>query len=147
MGKKYVVRLSKDERERLTALVSKGRAGARVITHARVLLKVDADGSNWTDERVAEAYGVRANTVAEVRRRFVEEGLERALNRKRQDQPSRPRKLDGAQEARLIAVACGDPPEGRGQWTLRLLAGRLVELSIVDTISHETVRQTLKKTS
>jgi transposase len=112
-----------------------------------VLLKVDADGANWTDERVAEAYGVRANTVAEVRRRFVEEGLERALNRKRQDQPSRPRKLDGAQEARLIAVACGDPPEGRAQWTLRLLAGRVVELSIVDTISHETVRQTLKKTS
>jgi hypothetical protein len=114
MGKKYVVRLSKEERERLTGLVSKGRAGARVITHARVLLKVDADGANWTDERVAEAYGVRANTVAEVRRRFVEEGLERALNRKRQDQPSRPRKLDGAQEARLIAVACGDPPEGEG---------------------------------
>lgn len=147
MGKKYFVRLSGEERERLTGLVSKGRASARTIGHAQVLLKVDAEGPNWTDAEVAEAFGVRENTVADLRRRFVEEGLDRALDRKRQEQPSRVRKLDGADEARLIAVACGDPPEGRARWTLRLLAGRLVELEIVDEISHETVRQTLKKTS
>ena len=147
MEKKYVVRLTEEERERLTGLVSKGRASARVIAHAQMLLKVDAESPNWTDIEVAEAFGVRANTVAKVRQRYVEEGLERALNRKRPEQPSRPRKLDGAGEAHLIAVACGDPPEGRARWTLRLLAGRLVELAIVDDISHETVRQTLKKTS
>lgn len=147
MGKKYIVRLSGEERERLTALVTKGRGSARKIGHAQELLKVDADGPNWTDAQVAEAFGVRENTVAEVRQRFVEGGLDRALDRKHQEHPPRPRKLDGAAEAHLIAVACGDPPEGRARWTLRLLAGRLIELAIVDDISHETVRQTLKKTS
>ncbi len=147
MGKKYIVRLSGEERERLTALVSKGRASARKIGHAQQLLKVDEDGPNWTDAEVAEAFGVRENTVADVRQRFVEGGLDRALDRKHQEFPSRPRKLDGAAEAHLIAVACGDPPEGRARWTLRLLAGRLIELAIVDKISHETVRQTLKKTN
>lgn len=147
MGKKYIVRLTREERESLTALVSKGRASARKIRHAQVLLHVDADGSKWTDQQAAEAFGMRANTVAEIRQRFVEEGMDRALDRKRPDQPPRQRKLDGAGEARLIAVACGEPPEGRARWTLRLLAGQLVELAIVDGISHETVRQTLKKTS
>ena len=147
MGKKYIVRLSGEERERLTALVRKGQGSARTIGHAQQLLKVDADGPNWTDGEVAEAFGVGENTVAEVRQRFVEGGLDRALNRKRQEPPPRARKLDGAAEAHLIAVACGDPPEGRSRWTLRLLAGRLIELAIVDDISHETVRQTLKKTS
>jgi transposase len=147
MEKKYIVRLTREEREGLTALVSKGRASARVISHARVLLKVDADGPNWTDAQTAEALEIQTNTVAKVRQRYVEEGLERALNRKRPEQPSRPRKLDGAGEARLIAVACGDPPEGRARWTLRLLTGRLIELAIVDGISHETIRQTLKKTA
>jgi transposase len=102
---------------------------------------------NWTDAEVAEAFGVRENTVADTRQRYVEGGLDRALVRKRQEPPLRPRKLDGSAEAHLIAVACGDPPEGRARWTLRLLAGRLIELEIVDEISHETVRQTLKKTS
>lgn len=147
MEKKYIVRLTKEERERLSGLVSKGRASARVITNAQVLLKVDADGPNWTDEKVAEAFEIRANTAAKLRQRYVEGGLDRALNRKHPEQPSRPRKLDGAGEAHLIAVACGDAPEGRARWTLRLLAGRLIELAIVDEISHETVRQTLKKTS
>jgi transposase len=147
MGKRYIVRLTEEEREQLTALITKGRASARKIGHAQQLLKVDADGPNWTDAEVAEAFGVRENTVADTRHRFVEGGLDRALVRKRQEPPPRPRKLDGSAEAHLIAVACGDPPEGRARWTLRLLAGRLIELEIVDEISHETVRQTLKKTS
>lgn len=147
MGKKYVVRLTDEEREQLKALVSKGRASARKIVRAQVLLKVDADGPNWIDRQVAEAFGIRANTVADIRERFVEEGMDRALDRKQPDDPPRQRKLDGAGEARLIAIACGEAPEGRARWTLRLLAGQLVELAIVDRISHETVRQTLKKTS
>ena len=147
MVKRYIVRLTEDERKGLKALVSKGRASARKIARAQVLLKVDADGSNWTDEQTAEAFGMRANTVRDIRQRFVEEGLERALDRKQPADPPRRRKLDGAGEARLIAMACGEPPEGRARWTLKLLAGQLVELAIVDGISHETVRQTLKKTS
>jgi transposase len=147
MGKKYIVRLTSEERERLNGLVSKGRASARKIGRARVLLTVDADGPNWTDQQAADAFGMRANTVADIRERFVEEGLDRALERKKPDEPPRRRKLDGAGEARLIAMACGEAPEGRARWTLRLLAGQLVELAIVDGISHETVRRTLKKTS
>lgn len=112
-----------------------------------MLLKVDADGPKWTDAQAAEAFRMRANTVADIRQRFVEGGLDRALERKEPDEPPRRRKLDGAGEARLIAMACGEPPEGRARWTLRLLSGQLVELAIVDGISHETVRQTLKKTS
>jgi len=135
------------ERQILEALISKGKASARKIVHANVLLKVDEIGLHWTDERTAEAFGVHPNTVREIRERFVVEGLESALNRKPQIRPSRIRKLDGAQEARLLAVACGSPPDGRVRWTLRLLAGRMVELQIVDGISHETVRQALKKTS
>jgi transposase len=145
--KKYIVRLTEEERKGLRAAVSKGQASARKIGHARVLLKVDADGPNWTDEQAAEAFGIRANTVRDMRQRFVEEGLEAALERKRRTEPPTPRKLDGAGEARLIALACGEPPEGRARWTLRLLAGKMVELAIVDGISHETVRRTLKKTS
>jgi transposase len=145
--KKYIVRLTEEERKGLMAVVSKGRASARKIGHARVLLKVDADGPNWTDEQAAEAFGIRANTVRDIRQRFVEEGLEAALERKRRIEPPTPRKLDGAGEARLIALACGEPPEGRARWTLRLLARKMVELAIVDDISHETVRRTLKKTS
>jgi hypothetical protein len=147
MVKKYIVRLRGEERERLTAMVTKGRTNAQKIRRAQALLKVDADGPNWTDEQTAEAFGMRANTVADIRQRFVEGGLDRALERKEPDQPPRRRKLDGAGEARLIAMACGEPPEGRVRWTLRLLAGQLVELAVVDGISHETVRQTLKKTS
>lgn len=143
MEKKYIVRLTSEERGRLKALVSKGRASARKIGRAQVLLKVDVDGPRWTDEQAAEAFSIRANTVADIRRRFVEEGLDRALDRKTPSEPPRRRKLDGAGEARLIAMACGEPPEGRARWTLRLLAGQLVELAVVDGISHETVRQTL----
>lgn len=147
MNKRYVVRLTPAEREELEAVISKGKAYARKIVHAQILLKVDAGGPAWTDEQAAQAFGVHTLSVRFVRERFVLEGLESALNRKKQVRPSRERKLDGAAEARLLAVACSKPPEGRVRWTLRLLAGRMVELQVVDSLSHETVRQTLKKTS
>jgi transposase len=147
MNEKYIVRLTDEERAELTALVRKGKTQAYRMRHAGVLLKVDADGPNWNDEQTAEAVGCHANTVRNVRQRFVERGLEAALERKKQDSPSRRRKLDGAQEARLIAESCSKAPEGRARWTLHMLADRLVELEIVESISHETVRQTLKKTN
>ena len=147
MNKRYIVRLTPSEREDLEGLVSKGKANARKIVHAQILLKVDEDGPRWIDERTAEAFSVHTTTVRVIRERFVNEGLESALNRKPQIRPSRERTLDGAGEARLIAVACGEPPKGQVRWTLQLLANRLVELKIVDAISYETVRQTLKKTS
>jgi hypothetical protein len=147
MNKKYIVRLTEAERSELEALVSSGKSSARTLTHARILLKVDADGPKWKDEKTAEALEIHENTVREARERFVLGGMEAALHRKKQVQPSRYRTLDGAGEAHLIAVACSDPPAGRVRWTLRLLANRLVELKVVDSISHETVRQTLKKTS
>jgi transposase len=147
VNKRYVVRLTALEREQLEGIISKGKTSARKIAHAQILLKVDANGPRWTDEQAAEVFGVHTSSVRFVRERFVLEGLESALNRKKQIRPSNQRKLDGAGEARLLAVACGQPPEGRVRWTLRLLAGRLVELNVVEEISHETVRQTLKKTS
>jgi transposase len=146
--KKYKVTLTTEERHQLRDLIAAGKAAALRLTHARILLKADAaqDGPAWPDERIAEAVEVSVATVERLRQRFVEQGLEAALGRKKQDRPSRPCKLDGRAEARLIAVACSTPPEGRQQWTLRLLADRLVELEIVDTICHETVRRVLKKT-
>jgi transposase len=147
--KKYKVTLTADERQALHDLVAAGKAAAKKLAHARILLKADAaaDGPAWTDARIAEAVEVNRTTVEQVRQRFVEQGLEAALVRKKQDRPSRQRKLDGAGEARLITLACSAPPQGRAAWTLRLLADRLVELQIVETISTETVRQVLKKTN
>ena len=125
----------------------KGKASALTITRARILLKADQgkDGEAQTDAQVAEALSVAAKTVFNVRRRWVEEGLEAALRRKKQDCPSRSRKLDGVAEAKLVAACCGPAPQGRARWTLRMLAGKLVELQVVDSISPETVRSTLKK--
>jgi transposase len=147
--KKYKVTLTADERQLLHDLIAAGKAAALKLAHARILLKADAapGGPAWTDERIAEAVEVNLTTVERVRQRFVEQGLAAALDRKKQDQPSRERKLDGAGEARLIALACSEPPAGRAAWTLRLLADQLVELEVVDTISTETVRQVLKKTN
>lgn len=151
MAAKYVVRLDDGEREQLVNLVKKGKrkVAAKKRLHAQILLKADEGptGPAWMDERVAEAFDVHPKTVHNVRRRLVQEGMEAALNRKRQVSPSRQRLLDGEGEARLIAIACGAPPEGQTRWTLHLLADRLVKLEIVEGISHETVRQTLKKTS
>lgn len=147
--KKYRVTLTSDEREQLAGLIAAGKAAAQKLTHARILLKADQaeGGPGWIDEQIAEALEVSVATIERVRQRFVEQGLERALGRKRQDQPSRARKLDGAGEARLIALACSKPPLGRVVWTLEMLADQLVELQVVDSICPETVRQTLKKTS
>jgi transposase len=147
--KKYKVTLTTDERQSLHDLIAAGKAAALKLAHARILLKADAapEGPAWTDDRIAEAVEVNLTTVERVRQRFVEQGLAAALDRKKQDRPSRQRKLDGAAEARLIALACSEPPAGRAAWTLRLLADQLIELEIIDTISTETVRQVLKKTS
>jgi transposase len=147
--KRYVIRLSKEERKRLTALVCKGRAAARKRLHAQVLLKADvsAAGAGWTDQQIVEALGIGERTVQAIRQRCVEEGLDAALERKKQCRPSRQRILDGAKEARLVALCCGKVPAGQARWTLRLLTDELVRLEIVDSVSHETVRQALKKTS
>lgn len=147
MNKKYIVRLSDDERQQLEALVSKGHTAAYKIKHAHILLKADADGPCWSDAAIAEAFSCHLRTVEGIRTRFVLEGLESALLRKKQAVPSRQRLLDGAGEAHLIALSCSTPPEGRSRWTLELLADKLVELAIVEQISAQTVRRTLKKTS
>jgi len=146
---KYVVELTSEERKELGELVAKGKAAVRKITHARVLLQANEakGGPAWTDKHISEAFGIHTNTIHGIRRRFVEQGLKMALERKKQDRPSRRRIVDGQVEAHLIALRCGQPPEGTKQWNLRLLADKLVELEIVPSISHETVRQTLKKTS
>jgi transposase len=145
-NKKYVVRLTDEEREELAAMAKKGRAAAYKIRHANILLKADADGPGWTDERIADAFGCHPRTVENVRRRCVLEGLEAAIVRRKQKKLSRERKLDGKGEARLIAIACSEPPDGRDRWTLELLAGELVRLKVVGSISDQTVRRTLKKT-
>ena len=147
--KKYKVTLTAEERQQLQGLIATGKAAAKKLAHARILLKADAaeGGPAWDDQRIADATEVSTDTVARVRQRFVEQGLAAALVRKKQDRPSRERKLDGRAEARLIALACAAPPDGRTAWTMRLLADRLVELEIVDTISDETVRRVLKKTN
>jgi transposase len=144
---KYVVRLAQEEREELESLVKRGKVAAEKRRRAQILLKADAgaEGSGLTDQEVASALDVGIATVHRVRQAYVEESLQGALSRK----PAvchRPRKLDGDGEARLVAVACGPAPEGRARWTLRLLADKLVELEVVDTINKETVRRTLKKT-
>jgi transposase len=147
-AKKYLVTLTPQERQQLTRLTSSGKAAALVLTRARILLKADqADGGPaWDDARIAEALDCGHRTVERVRQRFVEQGLDTALQRKKQDRPSRLRKLDGRAEARLIALACSEPPDGRKAWTLQLLADRLVELRVVDAVCDETVRRVLKKT-
>ena len=148
MKKKYLVTLTADEREQLNAMITAGTASAKKLAHARVLLKADQgeNGPAWVDEVIADAVEVSTDTVARVRQRFVEQGLEAALVRKKQDRPSRERVLDGSAEARLLAVACSDPPDGRAAWTLTMLADKLVELEVVESVSRESVRRVLKKT-
>lgn len=142
MKKTYIVELAEQERRKLLELVRKGSARARKLRRAHLLLLAH-DG--LTDEAIAETLHLGRSTVERTRKKFVEGGLERALHDRRR--PGQPRKLNGKQEAVLVAVACSDPPEGRTRWTLRLLAGRLVELGVVEEISHETVRRALKKTT
>lgn len=147
MGKdvKFIVRLTPEEREHLLGMINTGKRAAAVLMRARVLLKADADGPDWSDPEIAEAFDVSLSTIHRVRQAFVEESLQAALERKKPT-GRQYRKLDGAQEARLIAIACSKPPAGRARWTLQLLADKLVELEIVDAISGECVRKTLKKT-
>jgi len=147
MNKKYLVRLDDAERSFLKKMVRKGKAAAYKIKHANILLKVDADGPEWSDEETAEAFGCHPNTVRNVRQRLVEQGFEEAVERRKQEQPSREKIFDGKKEARLIATSCSQPPEGRRAWTLELLADRVVELKIVETVSPSTVGRTLKKTN
>ena len=146
--KKYIIRLSADERQMLSKSACSGKAAARKITRARVLLKADAGecGPGWTDQRIAEALDVGVRMIENVRRRCVEEGPAAALGRVWPDRPAQ-RKLDGTGEARLVAIACSKPPNGRARWTMQLLADELVVLQVTDSISDETVRRTLKKTS
>jgi transposase len=149
MRKVYRVTLTGDERAELEALTRGGPASALRLTRARILLKADQGGGGpaWSDAAIAGALDVAENTVANVRQRFVERGLNGALSRKPQDRPSKPRILDGRAEARLVALACSEPPAGRARWTLQLLADRLVELRVADTISADTVGRALKKTT
>ncbi len=148
MKKKYLVILSDTERDHLKRLIASGTAPARKLTHARILLKADEspEGPAWVDDEVAEAVETSQPTVSRVRKQYFEEGLEAALNRR---SPNREyhRKLDGHQEARLIALACSEPPKGQARWSLRLLAERMVELEVVEDLSYQTVRRTLKKTN
>lgn len=147
MRKQYVVRLPEEERASLLTLIGRGAAPARAQAHARILLKANRGeaGPEWTDGAIGTALEVDPTTVARVRKLYVTEGLEAALHRKAPDRVYR-RRLDGEQEARLVAVTCSEPPSGQKRWTLRLLANKLVELEVVETVSHETVRQTLKQT-
>jgi transposase len=144
MVKRYVVTLTEEERQGLLGLISSGKTSARRLTRARILLKADRHTSDWTGGRISEALDVSIPTIERVRRRFVEEGLEAALSH-RKPWRSRSRKLDGHGEAYLVVLACSEPPDGRGCWTLQLLADKIVELGHVDSISYETVRQVLKK--
>ena len=148
MKKKYPVILTEAEREQLRILIAAGTAPARKLTHARILLKADQspEGPGWVDEKVAEAVEVSQPTVSRVRKQYFEEGLQAALNR---CPPKREyyRKLDGEQEARLIALACSEPPKGQARWSLRVVADKLVELEIVEEISYQTVGRILKKTN
>ena len=149
MSKKHVVQLTEDDRQQCRELIRCGKAAARSIMHAQVLLKADAgpEGPGWTDVAIGEAFGVTTVTVANIRKAMVIEGLQAALSHYRGTPGRRERKLDGHQEAYLIALACSEPPEGHARWSLRLLSHRMVELGYVDSVSYNTVGRTLKKTT
>ena len=148
MVKKYVVALTEDERQELEKLTTTGKHVVSRINHARILLKADINqpDGGWTDREISAALDISLCTIERVRRRFVEESLEAALKR-RPGGGATQRRLDGEQEAHLVALVCSEPPQGRMRWTLRLLSDRMVELDYVESICHETVRQTLKKTN
>jgi hypothetical protein len=145
MHKKYIVRLNKTERQTLKEVVKKLKGTSQKVRRAQILLKADSDGPAWTDTKIAEAFNCRVQTIEKLRKRLVTEGFELALNgKKRQTPPTEPL-LDGRGQAQLIALRLGKPPAGYGKWTLQLLADELVALEIVESISYETVRRTLKK--
>ena len=146
MQKIYVVRLTDQERAELQNVIKKLKGTGQKVRRAQILLKADADGPKWTDERIAEAFSCRTRTVERLRQRLVERGFDETLHRVERAQPPVEKLLTGEQEARIIATRLGPPPKGYANWSLRLLARKVVELKIVDSVSHETVRRTLKKT-
>lgn len=145
MAKKYIVRLSEQEQNLLQDIVKKLKGTSQKVQRANILLKANTEGPNWSDEKIAEALSCRSRTVENVRRRLVTEGLDAVVSRKKRKMPPRAKVLDGKQEAEIIALRLSRPPAGFAKWTLRLLAGEIVKLEIVDSISHQTVRRTLKK--
>jgi Homeodomain-like domain len=145
MNTKFIVRLSDEERAICQEVVKKLKGSSEKVRRAQILLKADADGPSWTDSRIAEAFNCRVQTIENLRKRLVTQGFEAALERKKRQEPATPPKLDGAGEAKLIAMRLGKPPVGYGHWTLQLLADELVALEVVDSISPETVRKVLKK--
>jgi hypothetical protein len=147
MQKRYIVRLTDQERGELREVVKKLKGTSQKVRRAQILLKADADGPNWTDRQIAEAFSCRIQTVDNVRQRLVERGYEETLNGAKRAQPPTDKLLDGNQEAKVIAMRLGPPPQGYANWTLRLLARKVVELEIVPSVSYETVRRTLKKTA
>jgi transposase len=147
MQKKYIVRLSDEERGVLKEVLGKLKGSSQKVRRAQILLKADADGPGWTDNRIAEAFSCRRQTVENLRQRFVERGFQKTLDGQRREQPATPKLLDGKQEAQIIAMRLGSPPVGYAQWTLRLLARKVVELEVAESISYETIRRTLKKTA
>jgi transposase len=147
MLKKFVVDLEDAERSQLQDIVKKLKGTSQKVKRANVLLKADASGLGWTDAKIAESLDCRTKTVENIRKRFVEEGFEIALNGKKREKPPTSKLLDGEQEAKIIAMRLGKPPKGYGKWTLRLLARKVVELEIVESVSYQTVRRTLKKTA
>ena len=144
-NKKYIVELTSEERKQLTTLIQKGKTAGYKIRHAQMLLKIDQgrQGPGWSDGKAAEAFGAHITSLERLRKRFVEEGLQAALER--HNRKNYTSKLDGDAEAHLIAIACSEPPKGRSEWSLRLLADKLVELNVVDSVSHMTISRTLKK--
>jgi hypothetical protein len=147
MQKKYIVRLTEAERATCQEVIKKLKGTSEKVRRGQILLKADADGPAWTDAKIAEAFSCRTKTVENIRQRFVELGFEQTLERKKPQTPPANKLLDGRQEAQIIATRLGPPPAGYASWTLRLLARKVVELEIAPSISHETVRQTLKKTA
>jgi hypothetical protein len=147
MNKKYVVRLSDEERHVCQDIIKNLKGSSQRFRRAQILLKADADGPGWSDVKIAEAFHCRVQTIENLRKRRVTEGFEQALDGKTRAEPPTPCKLDGEAEAKLIAMRLGKPPAGYGHWTLQLLADELVVLEIVESISHETVRKTLNKTA
>jgi hypothetical protein len=145
MQKRYIVRLTDQERNELRGVIKKLKGTAQKVRRAQILLKADVGGPNWTDERIAEAFSCRTRTVERLRQRLVERGFEETLHGLERAQPPVEKLLTGEQEARIIATRLGPPPKGYANWTLRLLARKVVELEIVDSVSYETVRRTLKK--
>jgi len=145
MKKKYIVRLSEPERQTLETVVKKLKGSSQKVRRAQILLKADAEGPNWSDKQIAEAFSCRTQTVENVRQCLVTEGFEAALNGRPRATPPRAKVLDGEQEAKVIALRLGSPPNGFGSWSLRLLTHQVVALGIVDSVSHETLRKTLKK--